>query len=81
MEALCQSGPRKLKRSGECAHGRWTLLPVFDMPVACYVHPRFALLAGSIANNKLPEGIKQYWNYESKSEKLRSFTTQDGSSL
>mmetsp|Transcript_37866 Transcript_37866/g.79594 ORF Transcript_37866/g.79594 Transcript_37866/m.79594 type:complete len:94 (-) Transcript_37866:378-659(-) len=25
--------------------------------------------SGSVGNNKMPEGLKQYWNYETKGEK------------
>ena len=36
----------------------------------CRRGPRTLKRSGSIANNKMPEPLKAYWNYETKDEKL-----------
>ena len=54
-----------LKRCGE------SLLPAHHPPRAVpeLEDSPFSLCAGSIGNNKLPEPLKNYWNYETKQER------------
>ena len=57
--------PRTLKRSGESRSKPHTTMPhgfrESISPLSC---------PGSIGNNKLPEPLKNYWNYETRQEKL-----------